>query len=529
MQKRIAQDRLEAAQKKAALEAFARPRPRKVARTERPARRVMSHSRSVSDDDDDDADDAALDRLARSSASSSQYGTSTFHYHVPRSILPPDGYDPLAPELRATASGPISSRSLVETSETIYVPFFEGLEEQPVVTLEYPAIDAQEEFLLLVPKDVDEYDPISDLLRVVHAVVAHYIPAAQQPQFGHLDHLETGSNAGNTLDKVSARLAMRADSSGPSSRSTTPVPSTTSTPPPLSGPADETESILRSFTKARNRRNGPLFVRSVERYNALLRTLRQDGTITSHLATLGASHGMPEGVWRTIQEQVYARVAAPHVDKLKQYEAFSDYVYGEMLPPFLSEIERIAQMGPQSVFVDLGSGIGNILLQASLQTGCASYGCEVMETPSALATKQIIEATHRWRMWNVCGGPAMEAWCEDFTESDRVREVLRRADVVLVNNYAFRPKTNDTLSLLFLDLKDGAKIFSLRPFVPTDFRLTERTASSPLAILRVEERRYASGCVSWTGGSGAYYVQTVDRSLIQHFTASAVPENTTAM
>lgn len=122
MQKRIAQDRLEAAQKKAALEASARPRPRKVARTERPARRVMSHSRSVSDDDDDDADDAALDRLARSSASSSQYGTSTFHYHVPRSILPPDGYDPLAPELRATASGPISSRSLVETSETIYVP-----------------------------------------------------------------------------------------------------------------------------------------------------------------------------------------------------------------------------------------------------------------------------------------------------------------------------------------------------------------------------------------------------------------------
>ena len=88
------------------------------------------------------------------------------------------------------------------------------------------------------------------------------------------------------------------------------------------------------------------------------------------------------------------------------------------------------------------------------------------------------------------------------------------------SNYAFRPQTNDTLSLLFLDLKEGSVIVSLRSFVPSDFRLTERTLSSPAAILRVEERTYTSGSVSWTAGSGKYYVHVVDRSKVHAYAAA---------
>ena len=84
---------------------------------------------------------------------------------------------------------------------------------------------------------------------------------------------------------------------------------------------------MRSFTKARNRRHGPLFVRTVHRFNELLRSFTDRGIVQAQLTELGRTHGVPEGVWRTIQEQVYARVAAPHVEKLKHYEAFSDFVY----------------------------------------------------------------------------------------------------------------------------------------------------------------------------------------------------------
>ena len=65
---------------------------------------------------------------------------------------------------------------------------------------------------------------------------------------------------------------------------------------------------------------------------------------------------------------------------------------------------------------------------------------------------------------------------------------------------------------------------SLKPFVPPDFRLTERTLSSPLAILRVTERMYTSGCVSWADGGGKYYIQTVDRSLIREFVQHEAPD-----
>lgn len=348
-----------------------------------------------------------------------------------------------------------------------------------------------------MPHDRDEYDPISDLLRAVRAMVACYVPVDRRAAFGELDSLETGSSAGAPLRGETHRSS----------------PAAQNTPPP----AEDADPILRSLTKARNRRHGPLFVRAVERFNQELRTLKSDGTLDAAFRTLGDADGVPEMVWRTAQEQVYARVVGPEVDKLKRYEAFSDYVYGELQPPFLSEISRRTHLGPNSVFVDLGSGIGNLLLQASLQSGAEVYGCEVMPVPSSLAERQLIQAVHRWRMWNVRGGPHMEAWCADFTDSERVRSVLKRADVVLVNNYAFRPHTNDTLSLLFLDLKDGATIVSLRPFVPHDFRLTERTLSSPLAILRMEEHRYTSGCVSWAAGGGKYYVHTVDRSLVQRY------------
>ena len=46
-----------------------------------------------------------------------------------------------------------------------------------------------------------------------------------------------------------------------------------------------------------------------------------------------------------------------------------------------------------------------------------------------------------------------------------------------MTNYAFTPALNDKLSLLFLDLKEGTKIISLKPFVSENFRLTERTVS----------------------------------------------------
>nr|CDI56013.1 related to protein-lysine N-methyltransferase [Melanopsichium pennsylvanicum 4] len=481
------------------------------------------------------------------------------NYTVPRDVLASTSSS--SQDTAAQQSKPISSADIVSSNFKLYGPYFHGLGDAPRAVVEYPGLGASEEFLLLVPKDTDEYDPLMELLATVRAIVTHFLTQEQRKAFGQLDSLEVSNNAGMILpsatnggsasttsvsatatataliesDRVNGTRAKSADlfdsqaskasrrdelvgglvsktqhlsgSKTPDSHDdrvtshTAPVspsshlaPSSSSTATVggnvaksvlvnnavhllrLDSPAptessltsdhsstttttnSDPDSILRSFTKARNRRDGPLFMRTLSRFNLALANLRDTGALASNINTLGITCGVPEGIWRLIQDQVYARVVGPRVEELGRYQAFSDNVYGELLPRFMSEIAQLTKLGPGKVFVDLGSGVGNLLIQTSLQTGAEAYGCEMMPIPSTLASQQITEAQLRWSAWGLRGGAEVEAWLGDFGEHNGVREVLKRADVVLVNNYAFLPKTNENLSLLFLDLKDGAQI-----------------------------------------------------------------------
>ena len=87
-----------------------------------------------------------------------------------------------------------------------------------------------------------------------------------------------------------------------------------------------TASILRSFTKARNRRDGPLFLQTLQRFNEKLREFKEQGQIVTNLREGMAKRGVPEVVWRVIQEQCYARSVGPKVEELSRYTAFSDNV-----------------------------------------------------------------------------------------------------------------------------------------------------------------------------------------------------------
>ncbi|KAK9448378.1 histone methylation DOT1 [Limtongia smithiae] len=214
--------------------------------------------------------------------------------------------------------------------------------------------------------------------------------------------------------------------------------------------------------------------------------------------------------------ETYARIVSPHVKELRKYTAFSNNVYGELLPRFITKLIGELGITSESVVVDLGSGVGNCVLQFAMETGCESYGCEMMEKAAELATKQGKELQERARLWGIqCG--EMHLIEGDFLKSEEIHAVLKRTDVLLVNNYAFDADLNGNLVNMFLDLRDGTKIISLKSFVPAGHSISSHNVEAAINLLDVREREFFSSSVSWTDAGGKYYVSTMDRSRIQKF------------
>ncbi|KIJ45078.1 hypothetical protein M422DRAFT_59902 [Sphaerobolus stellatus SS14] len=226
--------------------------------------------------------------------------------------------------------------------------------------------------------------------------------------------------------------------------------------------------------------------------------------------------GVPPKIWKTIIDETYQRSVGPNVPLLRKYQAWSSEAYGELETEFVSDIIHYMGLSPSSRFFDMGSGVGTVVLQAALQAGCSASGIEKMEHPANIAKGHSEEFHKRCRMWGVEPGKA-ELLTGDFTDDVRVHERIVDADVVLCNNWAFSEKLNQQLLNHFLDMKEGAVVVSLRSFIPSNFRLTEHTIGSPAAILRVEERPFSAGSVSWMCGGGVYFINTIDRSMIAAF------------
>lgn len=308
-------------------------------------------------------------------------------------------------------------------------------------------------FSLCLPKESRGYDPIADIVSAVNLILQHYLPS-----------------------DISAPLL------------------------------DQSTGLVFRLRRAYNHSDFPGFKAAIDQFNQIIDANVSNTTIAT---TLDVKTTVSTTLIERILAQIYSRTVSPQVDKLRRYEAGSDNVYGELLPGFVSQIFKDAELGPNSVFLDLGSGVGNVVLQAALEMGCKSYGIEMMNNPAELATRQAAEFPSRARLWGLAAG-SVELVHGNFLEHARTSEIISKADVVLINNQAFTPKLNDAITSLFLDLKDGARVVSLKSFMPSGWRFGPRTQNSVLALLAVERKEYWKGCVSWTDQGGEYFVSTKD-------------------
>ncbi|KAL8739156.1 MAG: hypothetical protein Q9181_000185 [Wetmoreana brouardii] len=329
-----------------------------------------------------------------------------------------------------------------------------------VVKLQYPSASQQETFEIVEPTQSDEYKPLDDIKETLEVIADYYLPVQDATYF-----------------------------------------------------KDDSNGLLRRLKRARDKRDGNLYISLIHEWNDAIDDRRRTGLIAQ---TLGKLASLDLRLIERILTQTYARTVSPRVSSLRQYENGTDNVYGELLPKFVSEIFQVTGLGPNHVFVDLGSGVGNVVLQAALEVGCESWGCEIMDNACVLAELQEQEFKARCRLWGLAIGN-VNLQRGDFLENTTIHQVLRRADVILVNNQAFTPELNDRLTSHFLDLKEGCQIVSLKSFVPAGHKITARNLNSAYNILDVVEKRYYSACVSWTDAPGSYYISRKDSSRLQAF------------
>jgi len=203
-------------------------------------------------------------------------------------------------------------------------------------------------------------------------------------------------------------------------------------------------TILRSLQRAINKQDGPAFKQMLDLANRILRSLKYSSpprnnpepNMLMDAPQQWSRGGIPKNVLMRIVDETYQRTAGPNVPKLKRYEAFSSTVYGELMPSLSYDIIKLSKLHEGSLFLDLGSGVGNVVAQASLQTGCRSYGIELMPHPARVAREMKEQMEIRCRMWGIRLGE-IELEEGDMLQSKRLTELIPQADVVLVDNKVF--------------------------------------------------------------------------------------------
>ncbi|KZS90281.1 DOT1-domain-containing protein [Sistotremastrum niveocremeum HHB9708] len=491
-------------------------------------------------------------RASSSRSSSRRDSVKEDEHYVPppkraRSSLPFGSYsDPISRSCWTDQDAYLeqaSSEDVVRKLIHTYKPYFmfDGVlattidkENIPYVVLEYPNSGAEEKFLLLEPKDPQHYNPVWELMQSLELIIKYYIPTDKQELFGTFSHLH--------LPLI------------PSSSRTKPSPN---------------PDYLKELRHAEKDRKGEDFQRAFSKIRQLFRDIKygslENGFSDARyslpsppLSSPNASplttppdsprqptaplpsspmrfeksplsqtrnpmrdvprnwKGVPDEILKVILSENYQRCVGPAIMWLKDYTPHSSQTYGELETPFISDIAHVCGINDKTKFMDLGSGVGNVVLQLSLQTGCQTFGVEIGEKPAKLAEKCRDEFAKRCRMWCV-DAPTVELENSDFRDSARTRELLQQADVVLVNNFKFSAELNASLAHMFLDMREGATVITLQALLPESFRISYHTMSNPLAIFEQEEREYAKASVSWSHLGGKYFINRINRKPLQDF------------
>jgi len=188
-----------------------------------------------------------------------------------------------------------------------------------------------------------------------------------------------------------------------------------------------------------------------ERYNRAVDNIRKLWSGRQPPPCIDAPPSMP--LLKHIMNQAYSK-AITNPEELNYYEPFSPEVYGETSFDLVAEVIKHTHIKESDIFLDLGSGVGQVVLQVAATVGCKCYGIEKADIPSKYAEKLDREFV-KWMDWYGKSYGEYEIMRGDFLDPE-FTEIFQSATVIFTNNFAFGPKLNHELKLRFAaNVRDG--------------------------------------------------------------------------
>jgi precorrin-6B methylase 2 len=225
-------------------------------------------------------------------------------------------------------------------------------------------------------------------------------------------------------------------------------------------------------------------------------------------------------------------ITADDVRTFRAYKPRSEEVYGEAHPIFCNQLIRHMAITSDDVFVDIGSGIGTVVMQVALMCGCRAMGIEIRTALHRVAETflaQLKEFSAR-RGWTGMGevlllsGDATALPELEVANDHGVK--LRDATVVFCNNYVFSVELEDKIfNMLDQCLKPGAKVVVMKPYCPRYRPGSQRWSGHVLNNFKYpyEVASTARESVSWTSNAVSYFIYTYAPRLSDHLESGPPP------
>uniref|UniRef100_A0A915DEH9 Histone-lysine N-methyltransferase, H3 lysine-79 specific n=1 Tax=Ditylenchus dipsaci TaxID=166011 RepID=A0A915DEH9_9BILA len=186
----------------------------------------------------------------------------------------------------------------------------------------------------------------------------------------------------------------------------------------------------------------------------------------------------------------------------KHYEAFSSQTYGETSFDRMQMILDELKPKDKDVFVDLGSGVGQLVIHAAGGSLVQkAIGIEVAALPAKFA-KTLEKEFKKWMSWFGKKHQPFELQQGDFLDDKYRNLIMQEATIIFINNFAFQSDLETRIKQeLLSELNDG----------------NERHANDISIIMDVCEMKQCPNPCSWTSAYVPYYMHVINRAKLQRY------------